>query len=99
MRATVVSLDRLGLILKRRRGGVWTVAYGDVMTAERLASGRGLRLHTRLAREIALPCRGDARVALEGELRKRGIRIVDGHGAMITPTLEDFENELTHEPI
>jgi hypothetical protein len=37
--------------------------------------------------------------AVENELRGRGVRIVEEWGAMITPTLDDFEAELAHSGV
>jgi len=43
-------------------------------------------------------CRPSHRLALESELRARGVRIVDEYGALITATFEEFEIELAREP-
>ena len=85
--------------MERRWRDRFTIAYGEILTAERLASGRGIRLHTRTTEPVRLACRGDARTAIEDELRRRGVRVVDEYGAMITPTLDDFETELAREPV
>jgi hypothetical protein len=36
---------------------------------------------------------------LENKLRNRGVRIVDCWGAIIAPTIADFEEELAREPV
>jgi hypothetical protein len=98
VRAFVVSYEPTGLILGRRWGGRFTVTYGEILTAERLASIWGLRLHTRTSDPVRIACRGGSRVVIENELRRRGVRVVDEFGAIITPTLEDFEAELGRGP-
>jgi hypothetical protein len=73
-------------------------AYGEILTAERLPSMWGLRFHTRTSKPFRVACRGAARIAIEGELRRRGVRVVDEYGAIIAPTMEDFEAELNCGP-
>ena len=76
-----------------------TLSYGEILTAERLPQAwRGLRLHTRTTEPLRVRCGRDDRQALENELRRRGVRIVDEWGAMITPSLDDFVAELAREP-
>lgn len=41
----------------------------------------------------------DERMAIEQELRRRGVRVVDCWGAIIAPTLLDFEDELARQPV
>ena len=95
---SIVSFEPPGLIV--RRGRSWfTVAYGEILTAERLRSVRGLLLHTRSSSPLRLRCRGAARTVIEDELRRRGVRVVDCWGAIISPTLADFEAELDREPV
>jgi hypothetical protein len=94
----IVGFEQPGLIVERRSRGRSTITYGEILTAERLASGRGLRLHTRVADPAFIACRGIDRTRLERELRKRGVRVVDEWGAIIAPTLEDFEAELARGP-
>jgi hypothetical protein len=98
VRASIASYEAAGLILKRRWRRGFTVSYGEILTAERRASIWGLRLHTRTSAPVRIACRGEARVAIENELRRRGVRVVDEHGAIIAPTLEDFEAELLRGP-
>lgn len=84
--------------MKPRLRGPFTVSYGEILTAERLPSVRGLRLHTRSSDLLRIPCRGRRRVEMEDELRRRGVRVVDCWGAIVAPTLADFEacdNRLT----
>jgi hypothetical protein len=95
--ARIVSFEREGLIVSRRRGR-FTIAYGEILTAERLrAPRRALRLHTRTADPVTLSCRRN-RVEVEDELRQRGVRIVDCWGAILAPSLPDFERELIVGP-
>ena len=98
MRARIASYEEPGLVLRRGRQG-FTLAYGEILTAERLASGLGLILHTRTSEPVRIRTRGESRLVAENELRQRGVRIVDEYGAMITPMLEDFEAELAREPV
>jgi hypothetical protein len=94
MRAKVVSFDKAGLVLKPRWRAQFTVAYGEILTAERLRARRGFRLHTRANDEV----RVSGSPYLESKLRERGVRVVDCWGAMITPTLSDFERALAEHP-
>jgi hypothetical protein len=96
----ITEFEDSGLVIEARRHTRLRVAYGDILTAERLPQPwRGLRLHVRKAEPLRVRCWGARRVAIEDELRWRGVRIVDEYGAMITPTLVDFEEELANEPI
>jgi hypothetical protein len=94
----IVSFEASGLIL-RRGGSRFTVAYGEILTAERVRSIWGLRLHSRSSEPLRIPCRGAARTVIEDELRRRGVRVVDCWGAIISPTLADFQEELDREPV
>ncbi len=87
-----------GLIVKPVLGGRFTVAYGEILTAERLRAGRGIRLHTRTSDPVRLMLRGDGLKETEALLRSRGVRVVDCWGAIIAPTLADFESELSRGP-
>jgi hypothetical protein len=97
--ARIVAFDGTGLVVKPRLGARFTIAYGEILTAERLPSARGLRLHTRSIERLRVRCRGAARTGVEHELRRRGIRVVDCWGAIIAPTLADFEEELDRDPV
>lgn len=98
MPARILSFERPGLVLKRRFGDQFTITYGEILTAERLPSIWGLRLHTRSTEPVRIACRGIGRIAIEDELRRRGVRVVDEYGAIIAPTLLDFEEELARDP-
>jgi hypothetical protein len=98
VRASIVEFASKGLYLRRRRQR-FSLSYGEILTAERLASGLGLRLHTVTSEPVLIACRGSGRLATENELRRRGVRVVDEWGAMLTPTLSDFESELAHDPV
>ena len=87
------------MVLKSRRRGPLVLVYGEVLTAERRAGRRrGLRLHVRTSEPIDVWCGGE-QLALEDELRQRGVRVVDGWGCIIAPMLADFEEELMNKPI
>lgn len=92
-----MSFEPPGLIVRRwPRGETFTVTYGEILTAERDRRQR-LVLHTLMAGDLRVTgIRG--RSDVEDELRRRGVRVVDCWGAMITPTLEDFEAELARDP-
>ena len=47
-----------GLIVKPRLGDQFTIAYGEILTAERLRNGAGLLLHTRTADGVRVSCAG-----------------------------------------
>lgn len=97
VRATVRSFETPGLILKGRWRGRFTVAYGEILTAERLRSRRALLLHTRTIDRVKVACRGDIE-RIESELRRRGVRVVDRWGAIIAPSLADLDAELARNP-
>ena len=97
-RVRVVDVTRFGIVLKKPLGGRFTVAYGEILTAERLRNLSGICLHTRGLPFVRVRVRGRAVVELEGMLRERGVRIVDCWGAIITPTLVDFERALAEGP-
>jgi hypothetical protein len=93
-------LDDVGVIVRGRRVGEYTIPYGEILTAERLRSGHGLDLHTRGRLEpVRIRCRGSRRDEIESAFRFVEVRIVDWWGAIIAPTLLDFEEELAREPV
>jgi hypothetical protein len=94
VRASIARYEPFGLVLKRGWRRHFALTYGEILTVERLPSIWGLRLHTRTTGPVRIACRGEARVAAENELRRRGVRVVDEYGAIIAPTMEDFEAEL-----
>jgi hypothetical protein len=98
VRATIVAFEGAGLILKRGVRRHFTVAYGEILTAERSRSGRGLKLHTVTGDRLRVACRRGDQYRVEEELRLRGVLIVDMWGAIIAPTMLDFEDELAREP-
>lgn len=98
MRARLVRLEQEGLVVKPWMGAPCHLFYEEILTAERLAGPRGLRLHMRATEAVRVPCRGLRRRELEDKLRFCGVRIVDCWGAIIAPTLLDFEEELDREP-
>lgn len=93
-----MSVDGAGITVKRMRGQEVVVRYEEVLTAERLSRGRGLVLHIRTRGGVRLRVRGRALNELQDVLRRRGVRIVDCWGAIIAPTLLDFEEELARGP-
>jgi hypothetical protein len=98
MRASIVSFERVGLVLRRRWRQTFRIAYGEILSSERLPGFWGLRLHTRTTDPVWIGCWGETRAAIEDQLRSRGVRVVDEYGAIIAPTMEDFEAELAREP-
>lgn len=98
MRARIVGFEPPGLVLKARFGPRFTVAYGEILAVERLARSAGLRLHTRVSDPIRIAGRGKSGAKLERDLRARGVRVVDCWGALLTPTLDDFQAALALEP-
>jgi hypothetical protein len=94
----ILTFETPGLIVQRRPRLKFTIAYREILTAERMASGVGLRLHTVTGTPIRIWARGERRKCVEHELRRRGVRVVDEWGAMITPSLADFVDELAREP-
>jgi hypothetical protein len=57
----ILRFEPPGLILKRRLRRPFTVAYGEILTAERSRSGLGVVLHTDVCRSLAY-CRDTLRV-------------------------------------
>jgi hypothetical protein len=95
VRVEVVRFEASGLVVKRRFRRRWfTIAYGEILTAERLPRAKGIRLHTVTTEPVRLSVRGRAVLGTEAGLRAQGVRIVDCWGALITPTLDDFEKAL-----
>jgi hypothetical protein len=99
MRARIVSYEGPGVILRKRFGQPFTIAYGEILTAERLRSDRGVRLHTRTFGDVTVVGRGARARETEDCLRKHGVRIVDCWGAIVAPSLSVFEDELAREPM
>lgn len=99
MKWTHVRLTDSGVVLRRWRSTDFDVRYDDILTAERLRSRRGLALHVRGSSEPhRVKCRRAELASVESGLRYAGVRIVDCWGAIIAPTLLDFEEELACEP-
>jgi hypothetical protein len=98
VRVRIVEFEEPGLILKPRFGDQFTITYGEVLTAERLRNGVGLLLHTRTTDPLRVRVRGRELVETTNRLRAYGVRIVDRWGAILAPTLADFEEELDRRP-
>jgi hypothetical protein len=99
VRVRIRRFEKPGLVVKPLVGQGYTIAYGEILTAERLPRHRGLRLHTRTTGPVRVAVRSDDVIAVESELRLHGVRIVDCLGCLLTPTLSDFELELDQEPM
>jgi hypothetical protein len=97
VRIKLIRFEGPGLLVKSRWSRPFTIAYGEILTAERSRSRRSLRLHNRAADELRLFCGADLE-PIEAELRRRGVRIVDCWGAILAPTLDDFNKELVTGP-
>jgi hypothetical protein len=94
----VMDLGADGVIVKPFWGKAVLIPYRDILTAERpRRPRRRLRLHLCRAESVVVSYR-DGRPTLESELRVHGVRIVDCWGAILAPTLLDFEDELAREP-
>jgi hypothetical protein len=98
MRVKILRYEEPGLVVKPLRGQLFTIAYGEILTAERLRSRRGIRLHTRTTEPVRVAVRGAAVLETEAMLRDSGVRVVDCWGCLLTPTLADFEEALDQEP-
>jgi hypothetical protein len=102
VRLKFIRLDEAGVVLKERRSGELVIAYEEILTAERLRSwrGGGVDLHVRGTIEpVRVRCGRANRQVVESGLRSVGVRIVDCLGAIIAPTLLEFEEELAREPV
>ena len=94
------GFDRRGVVLApRRRQELVTIEFEEILTAERPPTPWGLVLHTRRMGRVVVRCLGRRRQEIEDALRRRGIRIVDEYGAMITPSFQDFLDELDRDPV
>jgi hypothetical protein len=99
MRAVVVAFEPPGLILRGRFRTRFTVTYGEILTVERRRGRLGLRLHTRTSTEpINIRSTASDGTDVETSLRISGVRVVDCWGAIIAPSLDDFEAELARGP-
>ena len=96
----LMRFDEPGVVVRGRRSGEVLIPYEEILTAERVRSGRGVDLHVRGKIEpVRVRCRRAARGVVESGLRVAGVRIVDCWGAIIAPSLLDFEEELAREPV
>jgi hypothetical protein len=99
VRVKILRYEEPGVVVKPRRGNAFTIAYGQILTAERLPSRRGIRLHTRTTEPIRVAVRRSALLETEVMLRAWGVRVVDCWGCLLTPTLAEFEEALDQEPV
>jgi hypothetical protein len=83
--------------VKQRGRRAFTIAYGEILTAERRRVGL-LRLHSRIYDDVQLVADRGCGLILEDQMRQRGVRIVDRWGAIIAPTIADFEKALAEKP-
>ena len=88
-----------GLLVKPLVGRAFGIAYGEILTAERMRASRGLRLHTRTTDPVRVVIGGAALLEAERRFRWMGVRVVDCWGCLLTPTLADFEEALDLEPV
>jgi hypothetical protein len=92
--------DEGGVVVRARGSHGFTIRFEEILTAERLRSRRGLDLHTRRSMEpTRVRCRRRDLGEIENRLRFEGVRVGDCWGAIIAPTLLDFEEELAREPV
>jgi hypothetical protein len=95
-----VEFRGCGVALRGRRTGELEIPYDDIATAERLRSWRGLDLHVRgQLSPLRVRCRRRDQLIFEHNFRIAGVRIVDCWGAILAPTLLDFEEELDRERV
>jgi hypothetical protein len=100
MRVRFESLDDRGVAVRARGLGGFIIQFEEILTAERLRSRRGLDLHTRTdMKPTRMRCRRRDLEEIESGLRFEGVRVVDCWGAIIAPTLLDFEEELARGPV
>lgn len=97
-RAKVESFLESGLMLCCG-AAEYTIAYAEILTAERLRNRRGLRLHLRTREPIVVGVKRRELLYVEDRLRAWGVRVVDCWGAILAMTLFDFEQELDREPV
>jgi len=100
VRPKLDDLSDAGVVIRSRGVDELVILYDQILTAERLRSRRGLDLHTRgQLKPVRVRCRRSRLEEFERGLRFMGVRIVDCWGAIIAPTLLDFEEELAREPV
>jgi hypothetical protein len=99
-RARIVRFELDGVVVDEPGADGVLITFDEVLTAERSRSARGLELHTQASMEpTRIRCGRGERWAVEDRLRANGVRIVDCWGAIIAPTLADFEYELARTPV
>jgi len=100
MAVRFVRLDDAGLVVRARGFGELGIPFQEILTAERLRSRRGVDLHVwQRIEPVRVRCRRRDLDMIERGLRSMDVRIVDCWGAIIAPTLVDFEDELAREPM
>jgi hypothetical protein len=72
-----------------------SIAFGEILSAERLQSGRGFRLHTQGWESLVVLTGKGKRREAERRLRDGGVMIVDQYGARIDES--QFEKEADPE--
>lgn len=95
-----MELGEDALVAREGRAPAFRIPYREILTAERLRSRRGLDLHVQgMIEPVRVRCRRAECETIESGLRFMGVRIVDCWGAIIAPTVLDFEEELAREPV
>lgn len=74
------------------------MAWGEILSAERLQRGRSLRLHTLAGEDVVLRAPRGGRRELERLLRDAGVTIVDEYGARIDQSQFEKEADPTFVP-
>ena len=93
MRVTLVRFVTYGVILRRKwpsRDGL-SLAWGEILSAERMPSGRGFRLHVLSGEPLTMIVGKDRQRDIEKSLRGGGVQIVDEYGARIDESQFDKE--------
>jgi hypothetical protein len=97
-RSRIEGFEEDGLVVAHGASRL-TVGFSEILTAERLRSRRALRFHMREGEPLVVAVRRRELWSVEDRLRANGVRIVDCSGAILAPTLWDFEEELDREPV
>src|SRR5438034_202310 len=67
----IIRWETPGLVVQGRWRRRFTIAYREILTAERLSQPwRGIRLHTTTTESIRIRCRSRERERVENELRR-----------------------------
>ena len=85
MRVKLVDFVARGVVLRRRGFGRkrFSLVWGELLSAERMPSGRGFQLHVLSGDVLTMVVGKRRRRAVERSLRDAHVQVVDEYGARI----------------